>query len=139
MTEPLQARVSAALARVVNPRVENDLLSAGMIRDLEVNAEDGRVSFTFLLGRDDPATLVREARAAVRAVEGVQEIKIDVQDPAGKTGPTHAPPGAQAGGAQRKGRGPEPAQRTASTSAPAEGGPTVTARRQVERPARLAS
>jgi ATP-binding protein involved in chromosome partitioning len=92
----MEARVTAALARVMNPRVENDLLSAGMVRDLEVSADEGRVSFTFLLGRDDPATLVREARAAVRAVEGVQEIKINVQDPGGRTGPTHAPPGAPA-------------------------------------------
>jgi ATP-binding protein involved in chromosome partitioning len=87
------ARVSAALGRVVNPRVENDLLSAGMVRDLEVDAEAGRVSFKFLLGRADPATLVREARAAVRAVEGVTEVKIDVQDPAGPSAPTHQPPG----------------------------------------------
>jgi ATP-binding protein involved in chromosome partitioning len=86
--------VGAALARIHNPRLENDLLSAGMIRDLEVTPE-GRVSFTFLLSREDPATLVREARNAVKAIEGVQQdgVKITVVDPAGPAKPTHAPPG----------------------------------------------
>ena len=40
MTETLQARVGAELARIRNPRLDNDLLSAGMIRDLEVT-DDG--------------------------------------------------------------------------------------------------
>ena len=92
MADTLHARVLSALSRLQNPRLENDLLSAGMIRDLAV-AEDGKVAFTFLLGREDPATLVREARAAVRAVEGVSEVKINVVDPAGGAKPTHGPPG----------------------------------------------
>ena len=61
MSDSLAAQVSAALARIQNPRLENDLLSAGMIRDLQVT-ENGHVSFTFLLSRNDPATLAR-ARA----------------------------------------------------------------------------
>jgi ATP-binding protein involved in chromosome partitioning len=90
----LQAAVGAALSRIQNPRLQNDLLSAGMIRDLEVTSE-GRVSFTFLLSREDPATLVREARNAVKAVEGVQQdgVKITVVDPAGSPKATHGPPG----------------------------------------------
>ncbi|MEO8294804.1 MAG: Mrp/NBP35 family ATP-binding protein [Gemmatimonadota bacterium] len=88
----LAAQVSAALARIQNPRLENDLLSAGMVRDLVVD-DAGKVSFTFLLGREDPATLVREARAAIRAVEGVSEVKISVVDPAGAPRASHAPPG----------------------------------------------
>ncbi len=99
MTESLAARVAAALTRIQNPRLENDLLSAGMVRDLVVTA-DGKVSFTFLLARNDPATLVREARAAVRAVEGVnpQELRISVVDPGGPAASTHAPPGQPAPG-----------------------------------------
>jgi ATP-binding protein involved in chromosome partitioning len=95
VSEPLLARVTAALARLRNPRLDNDLISAGMIRDLEVTAEGG-VTFTFLLGRADPATLVREARAAVRAVDGVRAdgVHINVQDPAGPAATTHAAPGA---------------------------------------------
>ena len=96
MAESLESRVLAALARIRNPRLENDLLSAGMVRDLSVG-DDGRVSFTFLLAKDDPATLVREARSAIKALEGVRTdaVKITVTDPAGAPKATHAPPGAQ--------------------------------------------
>jgi ATP-binding protein involved in chromosome partitioning len=91
--EPLEARVIAALARIRNPRLENDLLSAGMIRDLQV-APDGAVNFTFLLAPDDPATLVRQARAAVQEVEGVRRdgVKISVANPSGPAKVTHDPP-----------------------------------------------
>ena len=66
-----------------------------MIRDLVV-APDGGVSFSFLLSREDPATLVREARNAVKAIAGVRQdgVKITVIDPAGPAKATHAPPGA---------------------------------------------
>ena len=93
MAEPLEARVAAALARIQNPRLENDLLSAGMIRDLAVTA-DGAVSFTFLLAPEDPATLVRQARSAIQEVEGVRRdaIKIAVSNPSGPAKVTHGPP-----------------------------------------------
>lgn len=93
LTESLEARVTAALARIHNPRLENDLLSAGMIRDLNVT-DAGKVSFTFLLAPEDPATLVRSARVAVAAVEGVrkEEIRINVTNPAGPAKTTHGPP-----------------------------------------------
>jgi ATP-binding protein involved in chromosome partitioning len=91
--ESLEARVTAALSRIQNPRLENDLLSSGMIRDLSVT-DDGKVSFTFLLAPDDPATLVRSARSAVAEVDGVRKdgIKISVTNPAGPAKTTHAPP-----------------------------------------------
>ena len=93
MAGTLEAGVVAALAAVRNPRLENDLLSAGMIRDLAVT-DEGAVSFTFLLAPEDPATLVRQARAAVQAVEGVQrdQVKITVTNPAGPPRATHGPP-----------------------------------------------
>jgi ATP-binding protein involved in chromosome partitioning len=99
MTEPLSARVLAALTRIKNPRLENDLISAGMVREMIVS-DDGKVSFTFLLSRDDPATLVREARAAVRSVEGVNpaELRISVVDPGGPARSSHPPPGQPAPG-----------------------------------------
>jgi ATP-binding protein involved in chromosome partitioning len=95
MTDALLARVTAALARIRNPRLDNDLISCGMVRDLAVT-DSGAVSFVFLLSREDPATLVREARAAVRAVAGVQPelLKISVQDPGGPARTTHQAPGA---------------------------------------------
>ncbi len=55
-------------------------MSSGAIRDLSV-ADDGTVSFTFLLAPDDPATLVRETRRALRAIEGVTDVKIEVIEP----------------------------------------------------------
>ena len=93
MPESLEARVTAALAAIQNPRLENDILSAGMIRDLTVS-DEGKVAFTFLLAPEDPATLVRSARTAVAALEGVRrdEIKINVTNPAGPAKTTHGPP-----------------------------------------------
>jgi ATP-binding protein involved in chromosome partitioning len=95
VADSLEARVTSTLAHIRNPRLEADILSAGMIRDLTVT-DDGKVSFTFLLSREDPATLVREARAALAAIEGVrrEDVKISVVDPGGPARSTHAPPGA---------------------------------------------
>jgi len=92
MADSLAGAVSAALARIDNPRLQNDLLSAGMVQDVAVSGE-GKVSFTFLLSREDPATLVRDARKALQAIDGVTEVKINVVDPAGPPKTTHAAPG----------------------------------------------
>ena len=82
MTNTLQARIAGALTNVRNPRVGTDVISAGMVQDLVVG-EDGAVGFTFVLSREDPASLVREARQAVRDVEGVAAVRINVVEPAG--------------------------------------------------------
>ncbi len=110
MPGPLAARVAAALSGIQNPRLENDLMSAGMIRDLIVT-DDGKVSFTFLLGREDPATLVREARGAIRAIEGVnpQELRISVVDPGGAAKGSHPPPGQTQAAAGMAPPAPQPA------------------------------
>ena len=93
MPSNLEARVAGALTNVRNPRVDNDVISAGMVRDLVV-APDGTVSFTFLLSSDDPAGLVRETRAALKEVEGVRDVRIEVVEPqtAGSGRPVHAAP-----------------------------------------------
>jgi ATP-binding protein involved in chromosome partitioning len=106
----LEARVVAALAGIRNPRLENDLLSAGMIRDLAVT-DDGGVSFTFLLAPEDPATLVRQARAAVQGIDGVrrEDVKITVTNPAGPAGATHGPPLTPGPAAAGPPAGPAPA------------------------------
>ncbi|HEU5049061.1 MAG TPA: Mrp/NBP35 family ATP-binding protein [Gemmatimonadales bacterium] len=93
MSRALEGAVFAALARLRNERLDNDIVSAGMVRDIAVD-ETGRVTFTFLLGSEDPGSLVREARRAVEAVEGVSGVKINVTNPAGPAAATHAPPGA---------------------------------------------
>ncbi|NIM49296.1 MAG: P-loop NTPase [Gemmatimonadales bacterium] len=99
MAHNLQAQVAGALTNVRNARVDNDVISAGMVQDLVIE-DDGRVSFTFVLARDDPATLVREARRAVREVEGVTDVKINVVEPSGRGpaagGPSSRPQAASA-------------------------------------------
>jgi ATP-binding protein involved in chromosome partitioning len=85
MANPLLARVAGALTNLRSPRANTDVISAGMVTDLHVK-DDGSVSFTFTLTREDPASLVREARQAVREVDGVTQVKINVLEPGGAAG-----------------------------------------------------
>jgi ATP-binding protein involved in chromosome partitioning len=71
----LHARIAAALAALPRPDKVHDLVAD----------DDGKVSFTFHLTRDDPASLVRDARKAVQAVAGVRDVKVNVIDPGGST------------------------------------------------------
>lgn len=91
----LKSQVTAALAALQNPRLGKDLIAAGMVRDLV--EENGVVQFTFLLGRDDPATLARDARRAVKAVPGVSDVRVTIADPgaprASSQGPGPRPAG----------------------------------------------
>jgi ATP-binding protein involved in chromosome partitioning len=96
MTTSLESLVASALARVRNERVGSDVLSAGMVRDLHVDG-GGRVSFTFLLSREDPAAIVREARRAVQRVSGVSDVHIDVVEPRSVPTPEGTRPAARAG------------------------------------------
>ncbi|HUL03459.1 MAG TPA: Mrp/NBP35 family ATP-binding protein [Gemmatimonadales bacterium] len=89
-SDTLQARVATALAGVKHPRAPKDLLADGIVKDLVVD-DRGAVTFTFLLGRDDPGAVVREARKAVRAVPGVTNVTINVTAAGG------AAPGARPG------------------------------------------
>jgi len=85
----LAQRVHTALAALQNPRIGQDVVTAGMVRDLVVD-DAGAVSFTFALTRDDPATLAREARRAVQAVAGVSGVRVNVTDPsAAARAPAH--------------------------------------------------
>ena len=101
-SDTLQARVERALSQLKNPRSGNDVLSAGMVQGLAVE-EDGIVTFTFLLGRDDPGSLAREVRKAVQGVAGVTAVRVNVTDasnavagtaprPAGSRVPAAVPP-----------------------------------------------
>ena len=91
MPDALESQISAALAKVINPRHGNDVMSAGMVRDLAVES-GGRVTLTFLLGRQDPATLVREVRRTLSAVPGIAEVKIDVVEPKAEPAPAGTRP-----------------------------------------------
>jgi ATP-binding protein involved in chromosome partitioning len=96
MTQPLQARVAAALAQVIHPRTGTDVVTAEMVRDIGTTTS-GKVRLTMLLSPNDPASLVRDVRQALEAVEGVTEVRVDVKDasaPASEPAPSHgAPPG----------------------------------------------
>jgi ATP-binding protein involved in chromosome partitioning len=79
--DALLRRVAAALTGVVEPSAGEDVISSGRVRELQVD-DDGVVRFRFVLRPTDPSTLVRQARAAAEAVEGVAKVRIDVGLPA---------------------------------------------------------
>src|SRR5690606_35730681 len=89
--EQLLRRVAAALTQVRDPRGE-DVVSTGRVRDLQAT-DEGMVRFRFALQPEDPGTLVRSARAAAEAVDGVQKVKIDVALPAAASGAPRRPGG----------------------------------------------
>ena len=96
MADKLKALVAGALTNVRNERVDNDVISAGMVREVDVNSH-GVVSILFELGREDSAMLVREVRRAVREVDGVSDVKIKVVEP-GAEGAAPQPARGPAGG-----------------------------------------
>src|SRR5437016_2066468 len=90
-SDTLQARVERALSQLTNPRRGADVLAAGMVKDLAVD-DRGAVSFTFLLGRDDPGSLARDVRKTVQGVAGVTAVRVNVTD--ASAGAAAAAPGA---------------------------------------------
>ncbi|HEX7117145.1 MAG TPA: Mrp/NBP35 family ATP-binding protein [Longimicrobiales bacterium] len=78
--DALLGRVRAALEQVRHPGTGRDVISGGHVQELSVD-DDGKVHFEFVLRPEDPGTLVREARAAAEAVDGVGRVKIDVRLP----------------------------------------------------------
>ena len=97
MSGPRLDEVRAALDAVVNARTGQGLVASKMIDELTVDEATGAAAFTFLLQRDDPATLVRQARQALTAA-GLPQPRIKVIDPSGPPKATHgAPQSAQAG------------------------------------------
>ena len=92
MSQTLQERIAAALARVTNPRTGTDVVAAEMVRDIATTT-GGKVRLTMLLSPSDPATLVRDVRQAIEAVDGVTEARVDVKDASeANGGAAHAPP-----------------------------------------------
>ncbi|HLZ44328.1 MAG TPA: Mrp/NBP35 family ATP-binding protein [Gemmatimonadales bacterium] len=95
MSADLKAVVEQALRGVTNPRHGRDIVTSGMVRDIEVDAA-GAVTFTFALSRDDPGSLARQARKAVEGVAGVSGVKMNVVDaadgPARRSAAPSAPP-----------------------------------------------
>ncbi|HUK22728.1 MAG TPA: Mrp/NBP35 family ATP-binding protein [Gemmatimonadales bacterium] len=87
--EPLQTRVERVLGGIINPRLSQDIVAAGMVKDLRVD-DAGAVSLNILLTREDPGSLVREARKAVRAIPGVTSVTVNVTSPAADQARTQA-------------------------------------------------
>ncbi len=77
--ESLKRDVLAALSGVSSP-AGGDVVSRGQVQNLLVE-EDGTVRFSFLLGQDDPGSLVKELRAVAEGVGGVTSVKVNVQLP----------------------------------------------------------
>ena len=72
--------VTRALAGVINPVTGQDVIAGGQVRDVAVD-RSGKATFVFALRKGDPGTLVRQARAAAGAVEGISAVKVNVQLP----------------------------------------------------------
>jgi ATP-binding protein involved in chromosome partitioning len=83
MADNLQDQIRAALSRVRNPRLGVNVLDAEMIRDIAVTP-DARVRLTLLLTPEDDASLVRDVYAAVAAIEGVTDVRVDPKDPSAR-------------------------------------------------------
>ena len=89
----IKAGVERALSGITNPRHGRDIVTAGMVKDIAVDST-GAVSFTFVLTREDPGSLARQARKAVEGVSGVSAVKMNVVDAAeGSAQPAARPPG----------------------------------------------
>lgn len=80
MAQDLQQSVQAALTSIPHPGSGQDVVAAGIVRNLQVDA-DGEVRFTVQLGPDDPGSLVKTARMAAEGVEGVSRVRVNVQLP----------------------------------------------------------
>ena len=78
--DELRRSVMAALAGIAHPKSGRDLIAGGHVQNIEVD-EDGTTRFQFLLRPEDPGDLVKEARAAVEGIDGVGEVKVNVQLP----------------------------------------------------------
>ena len=81
MSDAIRTAVEHALEHVTSPRHGRDILAAGMVRDIAVDPA-GAVTLTFVLTREDPGSLARQARKAVEGVAGVTAVKMNVVDTA---------------------------------------------------------
>src|SRR5438132_11936683 len=93
---PTQEAVVEALKKVKFPGLSRDIVSFGFVRDVKVDGGD--VSFTIHFQSENPSVgqqLSRDAEAAVRAVPGVQNVRVQLEV-AQRQMPS-AMPGAQSG------------------------------------------
>ena len=76
---PTPEQVLEALRKVKYPGLSRDIVSFGFVRD--VNVTGGNVTFTIHFQSDNPAVgqqLARDAEAAVRAIDGVSDVRVSL-------------------------------------------------------------
>ena len=74
---PTQEQVVEALKKVKYPGVSRDIVAFGFVHDVQVSG--GAVSFTIAFQTENPAIgqqIARDADAAVRAMEGVSDVRV---------------------------------------------------------------
>ena len=104
MAETLPARIDRALYSITNARTGLDVVRGEQVRDVATTT-DGRVKLTLLLADADDPTLARDVRQALEAVEGVVDVRVDVQPLGGAPAADRAAipeSGAPASGARRR-------------------------------------
>jgi ATP-binding protein involved in chromosome partitioning len=114
----LKAAVESALRQVVHPHTGDDVLTGGLVQNLDVS-DGGEVRFAILLRPEDPGSLVRETRTAASEVPGVTKVKVNVQLPQTGATPAAAPQAgagavagtASSGGGLKPGSVPAPTPR----------------------------
>jgi ATP-binding protein involved in chromosome partitioning len=77
---PNQDQILEALKKVKFPGLSRDIVSFGFVRDVVVSGD--AVSFTVHFQTENPAVgqqIVRDAEAAVRALEGVRDVKVNLE------------------------------------------------------------
>jgi ATP-binding protein involved in chromosome partitioning len=89
---PTQEQVLDALKKVRFPGLSRDIVSFGFVRDIKVDG--GSVSFTIHFQTENPAVgqqIARDAEAAVRAMEGVTEVNVNLEIGARQSAGASAP------------------------------------------------
>lgn len=77
---PTQEQVLEALKKVKFPGLSRDIVSFGFVRDVQIDG--GAVAFTIHFQTENPAIgqqLQRDAEAAVRAIEGVTDVRVRLE------------------------------------------------------------
>jgi ATP-binding protein involved in chromosome partitioning len=89
-TEQLKHSVIAALSSIQSPSGGGNVLQSGQVRAVEVD-EDGTVRFSFFMAPGDPGSFVKDLRSIVGEVEGVSNVKVNVQLPQSAPPPPSGP------------------------------------------------
>src|SRR5688572_2236724 len=77
---PTQEQILDALKKVKFPGLSRDIVSFGFVRDIQIDG--GTVAFTIHFQTENPAVgqqIARDAEAAVRAVEGVSDVRLHLE------------------------------------------------------------